>query len=158
MIKTKSFWILAIFLAGIDGCHHKPPLEPPPSLVGMYTGTYSRVVQGQPDSAAVSQYITWTFTTTKYKMYYDSTQYPNEADAIVCDCGGLYAVASGITLSAETPLDSNLTARTCNRQCAPDGPYQLDQSATNKITMTGLSQNGAGMSVLKTLILTRAGS
>lgn len=155
MLKFRHMWILGLLALSYYGCDGpEPPLEPPPSLVGSYSGIYTRTIQGQPDSTEVSQYIIWTFTDTKFYMDYDASHYPDVSAANICDCGGLYAVTSGIVLQAENSLDSNRTNRVCNEDYFPDGQYLLDQSVTGQITMTSLSQTG-GMSVLKTVHLVK---
>jgi hypothetical protein len=154
MPKFKHLWIMVLPALSLYGCPGKPPLEPPPSLVGSYTGTYARTILGQPDSIEASQYIIWTFTDTQYYMDYDTSHYADVSAASICDCGGIYAVTSGILLQAETSLDSNRTGRICEKDYAPDGQYLLDQSVAGQITMTSLSQTG-GMSVLKTIHLVK---
>lgn len=155
MTKRLGFLIFVVLAAiTLYNCRKDVVIEPPPSLVGIYSGTYAREVQNEPDSVPVNQHIIWTFTDTKYYMDYDQSYYNDPILASVCDCGGEYAVTSGIYLQAQTSLDSNRTHRICKKDYAPDGQYQLDQSVAGQVTMTSLTQSG-GKSVLRTIHLTK---
>jgi hypothetical protein len=149
---------MALIAITLYNCRKDVTILPPPSLVGTYTGTYAREVQQQPDSEKINQHVTWTFTTTKFYMDYDQAYYAHKEDAKVCDCGGIYAVASGIDLESETSQDSNRTKRSCTTGYSPDGQYQLDQSVANEVTMTGVSYNTAGMKILRTIHLVKTSS
>lgn len=156
---TKRLGLLAVLLIaaiGLYNCRKDVVIEPPPSLVGRYTGTYTRAVQ-VPESLPVSQHIVWVFTDTKYYMDFDSAFYPDQKavdTCRMCDVAGIYLVSSGVLLTTDNPQDSNRTKRSCIVGYAPDGQYQLDQSTPNTVKMSGLSQNAAGQNVLKTINLT----
>jgi hypothetical protein len=153
MRPIKRIVISSLLVVCLNGCHCVDPVTPPPSLVGLYTGTYARIVQGT-DSSLV-HYMTWVFTDQKFYMDYDSTHYPNSADAQVCDVGGSYVTEAGITLTADSAQDFSRTDRLCVKSYAPFGQYQLDQSVEGEITMTSLTENPQGNSVVRTIHLTR---
>ena len=156
MTKRLGLLVFAVLAATLlYNCRKDVTIEPPPSLTGTYSGTYTRAVQS-PDSTAVVQQIVWIFTDTKYRMSFDPAHYPKDGTgATICDCSGIYVVTSGILLQAQTSLDSNITKRTCKKDYAPDGQYQLDQSVENEVTMTCLSPNLQGTNVLRTIKLTK---
>lgn len=157
-MKKIIFWVTAAclpLLLGISQCDSPPPFESPPSLVGIYFGTYTRAVQA-PESLPVSQHITWVFTDTKYYMDFDSTFYPNQGaidTCKMCDVAGIYLVSSGVLLTTDNPQDSNRTNRSCNIGYAPDGQYVIDQSRRDTVVLSGGDQNSVGMQVTKRLQL-----
>ncbi|MFZ1683773.1 MAG: hypothetical protein WAU88_06530 [Candidatus Zixiibacteriota bacterium] len=153
MCPIKRIVISSLLVVCLNGCHCGDPVTPPPSPVGLYAGTYARVVQGT-DSSLV-HYMIWVFTDKQFYMDYDTTHYSNQADAQVCDVGGRYEIEAGITLTADSSQDSTRTDRVCTKSYAPFGMYQLNQSVEGEITMTSLTQNLQGNNVIRTIHLVR---
>jgi hypothetical protein len=152
MVKRLGFLLILALAAGLlYNCRKDVVVEPPPSVVGNYAGTYSRVVQGTDSN--LLQYVTWVFTSTNFFMDYDQSHYPIKDSAKVCDVGGVYEISAGISLTATDSKDSSRTVRTCNKVFGPHGSYQLNQSVAGEITMTALTQNPQGANVIRTIHL-----
>ncbi len=156
----KKFALLGILLitAGliVNACKDDVILEPPPSIVGFYEGTYE-IERGQGQNAEVkSQAITWRFTETNYFMDADTTDPAYDSDICFCKGRGTYSVSDRVRL---VPLNSGSgtpdNCDSCDPSEQPEGSYTLEQPAgglrltwqqvingetvTNRIVLTRIS-------------------
>jgi hypothetical protein len=154
MVKRLGFLLmLATAAMFLYNCRKDVIVEPPPSVIGNYTGTYTREVSGT--DSLVSQHVLWIFTSSNFYMDYDPAFYPNKDSAKVCDIRGEYEITSGMNLFATASKDSSATVRTCNKIYTPHGLYQLNQAVSGEITMSSLTTNPQGSSVVRTIHLVK---
>lgn len=128
----KRFVGLAVFVALIGvffGCADDVFVEPPPSLIGDYAGTYSFKVGNTP---AILQDVTWRFTTQTYTMRVTGTS----GDTISCNCAGDYELGNNVDLQQVTPV---LDPFTCDQGRNPKGVFGLDQSAQDTVFLRRVS-------------------
>jgi hypothetical protein len=136
-------------------------VPPPINLTSQYMGTYTRQVVDTDSSVVVP--ILWSFSADNFSLDYDWEHYPIKDSAKIPDdfllCGwkGEYKIDGGIELVLPPPdsKDSARTVRTCDGPYAPYGQYEFNQTVSGVITMTSLTENPQGKSVVRTIHLTR---
>ena len=122
--------VVIVALVGIFiGCADDVFVEPPPSLIGDYAGTYSFKVGNTP---AVTQEVTWRFTTATYTMRVTG----NSPDTISCNCAGEYELGNNVELTQITPV---LDPFTCDQGRNPKGVFGLDQSKQDTVFLRRVS-------------------
>ncbi|MBD3403493.1 hypothetical protein GF420_11400 [candidate division GN15 bacterium] len=125
--------LLLVLVAAYVGCRDDVFVEPPPSLTGDYTGTYSLEA---PDNTQRTEFVVWQFRADSYIMRYDTAAADN--DAISCNSLGNYTLGNNVELEV---LDDNLDqgipgqASACNERLVPQGVYGLDQSTPGVVLM-----------------------
>ena len=154
MRKLAGFMAVMLVAAIYIGCRDDVIVEPPPPLEGTYEGVYRYEKTGQP---VVEQFITWIFTTNICLMDLDTLKQP-ETERNFCDIEGRYLVGDGIDIyipivaGRDSSSFRNRTRKACNEDLGPYGKFQLDQSVTNKVTM---SRNNVKDSAFQRVILTK---
>jgi hypothetical protein len=160
--SIKSCLVLLMFasLAAFN-CTPDGIIPPTIDMTDQYTGTYSRQVMGTDSSVTVP--IAWLFTSNQFSMALDRAHHASEDsisipnDFLLCNWRGEYTIEAGIALMIppSESKDSSRTVRTCDGPYAPYGQYQLNQSVEGEITMTSLTENPQGKSVVRTIHLVR---
>jgi hypothetical protein len=152
MREFRLFFTTLIGLTVLAACRDDVIVEPPPPLEGTYEGIYRYEKTGQP---VMEQFITWIFTTNTVLMDMDSTK---QTDRKFCDIEGRYIVGDGIDIyipivkGRDSSSYRNRTRQACNEDLGPYGKFQLDQSVTNKVTLT---RNNVKDSAFQRIILTK---
>jgi len=135
----KKIWTLislvvavSIVLAWAASCRKDIYVEPPPSILGKYKGTYTYVEDdGNPLTKNIdtSQFIKVIFFTDTWLMYIDLTK-TKETDRIACDCKGEYTLENGVQMDTTY---GNLTQGVCTLSWLPVGSFQLIRSQTDTL-------------------------
>lgn len=115
---------LSIVLAWVAGCRKDIYIDPPPTIVGKYKGTYSYREDDHNEltpNIDTSQFVKVTFTADTWLMYLDAAKTP-EKDRMACDCNGDYTLENGVQLVL---VDSNSTNKVCTYGWLPAGAFQL---------------------------------
>ena len=148
MKKLVGLAALILLLALVLACRKDVFVEPPPSLTGDYIGSYT----WDPDDApAVTQPITWRFSSNGYSMYYDEesdTRPPDQKAQNFCNTLGNYELVNGVQLS---PTDWNVNSDLCQDSLGPFGTFQLDQS-TDTVKMTQYNSERGETKTIKLLL------
>ena len=119
--------LFALFI----GCADDVFVEPPPSLIGDYDGTFSVKVGNTP---AVTQEVNWRFTTATYQMRVSDAS----PDTICCNSAGEYTLSSNVELNEINPV---LDPFVCNQEGNPKGVFGLDQSKTDTVLLKRVSND-----------------
>jgi len=121
---------VVVALVGVFiGCADDVFVEPPPSLIGDYVGTYSFKVGNTP---AVEQEVNWRFTTATYTMRVANTS----TDTISCNCAGDYVLENNVELVQITPV---LDPFTCDQGRNPQGVFGVDRSKVDTVFLRRVS-------------------
>jgi hypothetical protein len=142
----KRIWILlasavalSIILAWAASCRKDIYVEPPPSIIGKYKGTFC---YREDDHNALTtdidtcQFVKFTFTADSWLMYLDENE-SAPVDRMACDCNGDYALENGVQMVL---IDSNSTNKVCTYSWLPSGSFLLIQSETDTLCTILLQQ------------------
>jgi hypothetical protein len=119
---------VSIVLAWAASCRKDVYVEPPPSILGNYKGTYC---YNEDDNNPLTtdldtcQAVKVTFNLSGWIMYMDADVTPDSA-RMSCDCRGDYTLENGVQMIiGDDSKDSNLTNQVCTYGWLPGGSYQL---------------------------------
>lgn len=146
--------LFTVIGAFIVACRDDVVVEPPPPILGEYTGIYAYKLVGQ---VPTEQHIFWSFDADKFLMTMDST-FHQESGRAFCDVEGAYILGSQIelyvpTVPGRTPESfTNRTGKVCTPELGPWGRFAVDQSQENRVVLT---RSSASDSVLQTITLYR---
>ncbi len=141
----------------IIACRGDVILEPPPSLVGSYVGTYTwQEGQGSGASAKV-QAITFVFRETNFSMEADTSAAEYDPGVCFCKAFGPYAITDRVRLELQDSAPHPDNCVTCDPGESPQGLYALEQPP-NKVILTWIQTmdvGGSSQIVTSKLDLTR---
>lgn len=147
---------LSIVFAWISSCRKDIYVEPPPSILGKYKGTYTyKEDDGNPYSKNVdtSQAVKVTFFSDIWLMYIDLTK-TKESDRVACDCKGVYTLDNGVQLDT---TNGNLTKGVCTPDWLPVGSFQLIRNQNDTLCPLLIQQVSTNvkdnLTIYKTLCL-----
>ncbi|MBI5266238.1 MAG: hypothetical protein HY851_03295 [candidate division Zixibacteria bacterium] len=135
-----SLVALSIMLAWVASCRKDIYVEPPPSIVGKYKGTYCYSEDDNNELTAdvdTCQYVKVTFTADTWLMYLDENK-TAAADRMACDCNGDYTLENGVQLVL---VDSNSTNKVCTYTWLPSGSFLLIQDEADTLCPVVLRQS-----------------
>ena len=154
----KRVWVLisllvalSIVLAWAVSCRKDIYVEPPPSIVGTYKGTYCyREGNNLIDTC---QGVKVTFKADTWIMYIDTNR-TKEAQRMACDCDGDYTLENGVQLDT---THGNLTKSVCTESWLPVGSFQMirnQNDTTCPLLLQQVADDAArGIRIYKTLCL-----
>jgi hypothetical protein len=142
----KRIWILlvsvvalSIILAWAASCRKDIYVEPPPSIMNKYKGTYC---YREDDHNALTtdidtcQFVKVTFTADSWSMYLDLTK-SKETERMSCDCDGDYLLENSVLLDTN---NGNLTKAVCTESWLPIGSFQLIRNQSDTLCPLLLQQ------------------
>ena len=121
--------LLVILVVAYVGCRDDVFVEPPPSLTGDYTGTYTITIQCQTPEV---MFITWRFTSSSYILRRDTTVTTPDNVQICCNSAGSYILGNNVELEE---VNENLDQITCASEKNPQGIFGLDQSQAGRVLL-----------------------
>lgn len=130
---------LSIILVWAASCRKDIYVEPPPSIMNKYKGTYCyREDDHNPTTVDIDtcQFVKVTFTADSWLMYLDENK-TAPADRMACDCNGDYTLENGVQMVL---IDSNSTNKVCTYSWLPSGSFLLIQSETDTLCPVLLQQ------------------
>ncbi len=135
------------------GCREDVFVEPPPSLIGEYQGIYTfQLRDGLTVVESKVQGINWVFTTSTYRMRWDTTvvQAGVSIERQFCDVDGFYELVSGVELEVDDP---NVTQVVCTEGDNPSGFFTLIQQGDSVRLVQELLNETTGITTVRRLAI-----
>lgn len=153
-MKKISLLLIAVFAVGliVVACRDDVVLEPAPSLVGEYVGTYTYERRQGTDIVTMVQAVKWTFTETSFLMDADTSAELYDPNVCFCKGRGIYVVDDRVRMEPKDPnavLDDNCSS--CNPDYSPQGQFALERPSGG-VKLSAI-ETVEGVQTAKTLLL-----